>query len=188
VLVLDEPTNHLDIEAIQALAAGLKAFEGTVIFVSHDRFFVSELATRILEVTPDGPRDFPGTYEEYLAGCGDDHLDADAVVLKAKREQAKPAAAPETSGAWEDQKRRRNRQKELPARRDKVLAAIEAAEARKKAIHDLYCSPGFFERTDKTELAALKAEEEALGPRIDALMVEWEALEQALADLGGEGA
>ncbi len=61
VLVLDEPTNHLDLEAIGALVDGLKAFEGTVLFVSHDRWFVSELATRILEVTPDGLRDFPGT-------------------------------------------------------------------------------------------------------------------------------
>ena len=84
VLVLDEPTNHLDLEAIAALMEGLKAFEGTVLFVSHDRWFVSELATRILEIAADGPRDFPGTYSEYLERCGDDHLDARAVVLKAK--------------------------------------------------------------------------------------------------------
>ncbi|WP_437522150.1 ABC-F family ATP-binding cassette domain-containing protein [Sorangium sp. So ce726] len=184
VLVLDEPTNHLDLEAIQGLVEGLKAFEGTVLFVSHDRYFVSELATRILEVTPSGPRDFPGTYEEYLAGCGDDHLDADTVVLKAKREHTKAAAPAEAGGSWEEQKRRRNRQKELPARRDKVLASIEAAEARKKAIHDLYCSDGFFERTGQAEIAALQAEDEALGPRIDALMAEWEQIEQEIAELG----
>ena len=67
------------------------------------------------------------------------------------RRSAKDATAARrgapTGGSWEEQKRRRNRQKELPARRDKVLAAIEAAEARKKAIHELYASPGFFERT-----------------------------------------
>jgi ATPase subunit of ABC transporter with duplicated ATPase domains len=187
VLVLDEPTNHLDLEAIRALVDGLKAFDGTVIFVSHDRFFVSELATRILEVTPHGPRDFPGTYEEYLAGCGDDHLDADTVVLKAKRDRSTAAGTTTAAatGAWEDQKKKRNRQKELPARRDKVLLAIEAAEARKKEIHDLYCSDGFFERTDNAGLAALKAEEEALGPRIDALMAEWEQLELELSEAGG---
>ncbi|RYZ63626.1 MAG: ATP-binding cassette domain-containing protein, partial [Proteobacteria bacterium] len=72
VLVLDEPTNHLDMEAIDALITGLKAFEGTVIFVSHDRHFVSELATRIVEITPEGVRDMPGTYAEYLQQLGDD--------------------------------------------------------------------------------------------------------------------
>lgn len=186
VLVLDEPTNHLDIESIHALLEALVAFEGTVIFVSHDRFFVSGLATRILEVTPDGPRDFPGTYEEYLARCGDDHLDSETVVLKAKKERKDERTAAPVSAArvsWEEQKRRRNRQKELPLRRDKVLAAIEQAEARKKAIQDAYASPGFYERTPAAEVDAMVAEEAALGPRIEALIGEWEALESEIASL-----
>ena len=91
VLVLDEPTNHLDLEAIHALVEALKQYTGTLIFVSHDRWFVSELATRIIELTPTGPNDFPGTYAEYLARCGDDHLDGDAVVLKAKSARAETA-------------------------------------------------------------------------------------------------
>jgi ATPase subunit of ABC transporter with duplicated ATPase domains len=186
VLVLDEPTNHLDLEAIGALAEALAAFEGTVLFVSHDRWFVSELATRILEVTPEGPRDFPGTYEEYLARCGDDHLDADAVVLRARAERRVDPGAGAAIASWEEQKKRRNRQKELPARRDKVLAAIEAAEARKKAIHEAYASEGFFERTPKGEIDALVAEEKALGPQIDALIAEWEALEGEIAALEAE--
>ena len=85
VLVLDEPTNHLDIESIEALTAGLKAYEGTLLFVSHDRAFVSALATRIVEVTEDGFRDRPGSYADYLASAGDDHLDVETVVLKAKK-------------------------------------------------------------------------------------------------------
>ena len=183
VLVLDEPTNHLDLEAIGALIESLKNYPGTVLFVSHDRWFVSELATRIVEITPDGPRDFPGTYTEYLARCGDDHLDADAVVEKAKR--ARQESAPNSPNAtdWEEKKRRRNRMIQLPKRRDQVLAEIEAAEARKQAITDLYCSPGFFERTGKDEVAALEQEQAALGPRINALLAEWEALEQEIASL-----
>jgi len=82
VLVLDEPTNHLDLEGIEALAAGLQAYEGTIIFVSHDRWFVSRLATRILEIRGDGLEDFPGSYDEYLAHCGDDHLDVEAVLRR----------------------------------------------------------------------------------------------------------
>jgi ATPase subunit of ABC transporter with duplicated ATPase domains len=192
VLVLDEPTNHLDLEAIGALVEALRAYPGTVIFVSHDRWFVSELATRIVEVTPEGPRDFPGTYADYLAQCGDDHLDAEAVVLKARRARQEATGAQTGSGGspngaltWEEQKRRRNRMAALPARRDRVMQEIEAAEARRKQIDALYCTPGFFERTTDEEVAALEQEKAALGPRIDALMAEWEGLEQEIAVLEG---
>lgn len=86
VLVLDEPTNHLDLETIEALTQALLAREGTLIFVSHDRHFVSNLATRIIELRPDGLENFAGTYEEYLRrGAGVDHLDKDEVALRAKQ-------------------------------------------------------------------------------------------------------
>jgi ATPase subunit of ABC transporter with duplicated ATPase domains len=88
VLVLDEPTNHLDLEGIQALADGLKAYEGTIIFVSHDRWFVDKVATRILEITPDDVVDFPGTYLEHLAkNTAEDHLSAEEVAERARAEK-----------------------------------------------------------------------------------------------------
>lgn len=67
VLVLDEPTNHMDMEAIEALNFALSQYEGTLIFVSHDREFVSSLATRIIEIKGNRLIDFHGTYDEYLA-------------------------------------------------------------------------------------------------------------------------
>jgi len=67
VLVMDEPTNHMDMEAIEALNQALEKFDGTLIFVSHDREFVSSLATRIVEIKDKEVVDFQGTYEEYLA-------------------------------------------------------------------------------------------------------------------------
>jgi ATPase subunit of ABC transporter with duplicated ATPase domains len=66
VMVLDEPTNHLDMESIESLNAALENYPGTLIFVSHDREFVSSLATRIIELTPNGIVDFSGNYEDYL--------------------------------------------------------------------------------------------------------------------------
>jgi ABC-type multidrug transport system ATPase subunit len=185
VLVLDEPTNHLDLEAIHALVEGLKAFEGTVLFVSHDRWFVSELATRILEITPEGPRDFPGTYLEYLERCGDDHLDAEAVVLKAKDQRARPAAgsaekSQENGASWEEQKRRRNRLTALPARRDKLLAAIDQAEGRRGAIAHLYAEPGFFQRTAPDQVQALQREDAELATQIERWLAEWEEVEKEL--------
>jgi ATPase subunit of ABC transporter with duplicated ATPase domains len=67
VLLMDEPTNHLDMEAIEALNLALEHYEGTLIFVSHDREFVSSLATRVIEIKDQQLFDFQGTYEEYLA-------------------------------------------------------------------------------------------------------------------------
>ncbi len=84
VLVLDEPTNHLDLEGIEALAEALVRYDGTIVFVSHDRWFVSKVASRIVEISPAGIADFAGNYEEYLDRCGDDHLDADAVVRRVR--------------------------------------------------------------------------------------------------------
>jgi ATPase subunit of ABC transporter with duplicated ATPase domains len=66
VLLMDEPTNHLDMESIESLNLALENFPGTIIFVSHDREFVSSIASRIIELTPTGIRDFVGTYDEYL--------------------------------------------------------------------------------------------------------------------------
>ena len=67
VLAMDEPTNHMDMESIESLQVALEKYDGTVIFVSHDREFISGLATRILEVKGDGTvTDFEGNYEDYL--------------------------------------------------------------------------------------------------------------------------
>ncbi|MDX8407896.1 MAG: ABC-F family ATPase [Mariprofundaceae bacterium] len=66
VMLLDEPTNHMDMEFIESLNTALEHYPGTLIFVSHDREFVSSLATRIIELTPDGIVDYHGSYEEYL--------------------------------------------------------------------------------------------------------------------------
>jgi len=70
ILVMDEPTNHLDMESIESLNMALEKFEGSLVFVSHDREFVSSLATRIIEIKEDGYVDFAGTYDEYLASQG----------------------------------------------------------------------------------------------------------------------
>jgi ATPase subunit of ABC transporter with duplicated ATPase domains len=66
IMLMDEPTNHLDMESIESLNLALENYSGTLIFVSHDREFVSSLATRIIELSPGGIVDFHGTYEDYL--------------------------------------------------------------------------------------------------------------------------
>ncbi|KJF91500.1 ABC-F family ATPase [Photobacterium leiognathi] len=70
ILLMDEPTNHMDMESIESLNLALENFKGTLMFVSHDRQFVSSIATRIIEITKDGVEDFRGTYDEYIAKKG----------------------------------------------------------------------------------------------------------------------
>jgi len=71
LMVLDEPTNHLDIATKRSLVRALREYEGTLIFVSHDRQFLSALATRVLELTTGGaPRLYGGSYDEYVASTG----------------------------------------------------------------------------------------------------------------------
>jgi ATPase subunit of ABC transporter with duplicated ATPase domains len=70
VMLMDEPTNHMDMESIEALNTALDKYKGTLFFVSHDREFVSSIATRIIEIKADGIVDFTGNYEDYLASQG----------------------------------------------------------------------------------------------------------------------
>ena len=80
ILVMDEPTNHLDMESIESLNTALENYPGTLIFVSHDREFVSSLATRIIELTTEGVVNFSGTYEDYLMSQGAEKKSAGVAV------------------------------------------------------------------------------------------------------------
>jgi ATPase subunit of ABC transporter with duplicated ATPase domains len=183
VLLLDEPTNHLDFEAIDGLAKALDGYEGTLLLVSHNRWFVSRLCTRIIEVTFDGLREFPGGYDEYLQQFGVDHLDRETVARAAQqskaqqKEERREEAGAQGTPSWEEQKRLRNRKKQLPKLRADVMDAIAAAEQRQKDIQAAYASPGFFENKTQAELNELKAEEQELERRIEGLMQEWEGIE-----------
>jgi ATPase subunit of ABC transporter with duplicated ATPase domains len=181
ILVLDEPTNHLDLEAIEALVGALDDYDGTLIFVSHDRWFVSRLARRIVEITPNGISDFRGTYEEYLERLGDDHLDADAVLLKVKRDKKKDRSAPPPSAA--DERDTRKLLRDLATRRDRLTAEIDRAEKRIGEINETFCDPTYFERTPRNEVAKLEGEQKKLGTRVDELMAEWEGVEREIGGL-----
>jgi len=186
VLVLDEPTNHLDLETIEALLDALSAYEGTLLFVSHDRYFVGRLATRVIELKADGLVDFKGTYDEYIERDGDDHLDVESVELKAKRDK-KPERPEDTKLTWEDRKKRKNRQKALPKRRDALMIEIETLENERNAILARYAEPTFYMDTPNKEIEAIEANKKTLDRRIEALMQEWESIEVELNELAEAG-
>jgi ATPase subunit of ABC transporter with duplicated ATPase domains len=195
VLVLDEPTNHLDLESIEALVQGLRRYEGTLVFVSHDRWFVGELANRIVEITEDDIRDFVGTYEDYVHFCGDDHLDVDTVVLKAQQERQKDRsdsveAEPKGKGTGGKAKGRKpkpsgralspNQVREMKKNRDRAFAAVERAEARLAEIDNEFCAPEFYERAGPDRIAALEDERTRLQTEMAARIEEWERHEAEL--------
>ncbi|MBX3128487.1 MAG: ABC-F family ATP-binding cassette domain-containing protein [Polyangiaceae bacterium] len=179
VLVLDEPTNHLDLESIEALVEALGKYDGTLVFVSHDRWFVSELATRIIEVRADGLLDFNGTYAEYLERAGDDHLDREQVELRAKRDRQLENAVGK-GGPSRTAGPSKSKHRALPRERDAVVARLEALDARVAEIEARYCEPGFFEQADPAEVVRLQDERARLSSEQALLLDKWERLELEL--------
>ena len=193
VLVLDEPTNHLDLESIEALVDGLKSFEGTLILVSHDRWFVSRLATRVVEIKPNDIVDYLGTYEEYVHFCDDDHLDADRVILKAKREKKRERKHKADLGREAvnrrgptSQKNERPHLSKLQKSRmreslDTLMARIDAGEVRVAEIDELFCQHGYYEQTPAEDVRALEDERERLQGEVADLTSQWERTEEDLS-------
>ena len=181
VLVLDEPTNHLDLESIEALGEGLQAYTGTLILASHDRWFINQLATRIVDIEPQGITDYQGTYEEYVAFTGDDHLDVERVVLKAKSERRKkgPARTPKAPppGAGE-------RERKIPQdRHAELMHLIEAAESRIAEIDALFADAAYYAKTSVEDRRSLEVERAGLAKETKELMAEWEQTEEKIAAL-----
>jgi len=210
VLVLDEPTNHLDLESIEALVEGLKAFEGTLILVSHDRWFVGELADRIVEVREDGIRDYRGSYKEYVESCGDDHLDADQVVLKARKEKSEDRNRgrrdrPGTGGAVAGARAGGHggardgarggpsttdgnvsgRRRHLEAETARLAERIEVLEAEISAIDATFARPDYFERTSREEVLRTQAKRDELATELAATTQRWERAGEELYALQG---
>ena len=178
VLILDEPTNHLDLESIEALVVELERFEGTLILVSHDRWFVSRLATRVVEIKPDEVTDYPGTYEEYVHHSGDDHLDVDRVVLKARREKKKKTKKTDVSVVDPAKEIRR-----IEGDRDELTDRVASAEQRVDDIDETLAAPGFYERAASEEIAVLGNERSELKDQIERGLEEWATLESELERL-----
>ena len=179
VLVLDEPTNHLDLEAIESLVEGLRRFAGTLIFVSHDRWFVAKLATRILEITEQGVRDYGGTYQEFIHASGDDHLDVDTVVLKARKEKrharkqshrgGKSPGRPPPSGRDREREVRR-----LEAHLEELASRIGETETRIGDIDQMFSAPEYYRTAEADAVRGLEAERSGLEGELRTLMADWE--------------
>lgn len=178
VLIFDEPTNHLDMEAIEELTEALKTFEGTVLFVSHNRYFVSQIANRILEITHRGIQDFKCSYAEYLEKQQTDHLSIH-VSLKHRyqaelEEKGKEEDKLILSYSYEDQKRIRNAKMQLKKRIAQAEEVCEQLEKQLKQLDALMAAEGFYQTTLREEQQRLLGQKQEIEQRLLIAMEQWE--------------
>lgn len=189
-LVLDEPTNHLDIMARETVEAALTAFDGTVLVVSHDRYFVNEVATRIWEIEDQTVKDYKGNYDFYLEEkqkLAEAEAQAKAAAEQAQyyaeqqaKKDAQKAAAEVQSNK---QSKKENKQKRYsPDEAEKLLPKVELQireqEAMMKLLEQQMADPANHE--DPSHSAAMAAEHDAYEEKIAQLMEKWELLMEAL--------
>jgi ATPase subunit of ABC transporter with duplicated ATPase domains len=167
ILIFDEPTNHLDMEAVEVLIDSLQEYEGTVLFVSHNRHFVSQIADRVIELSHQGMQDFHCRFEEYLEKRDMDLLSG----LGKSKEVSKDKSS--AINAYEGQKQ----EQRLNAQRERKTKQAEERclnlEKQICAINDLLASEGFYQKTPKAEVTRLLNEKKLLEDTFEKAFLEW---------------
>lgn len=171
-LILDEPTNHLDIISKEILEDALKSYEGTVLYVSHDRYFINRTATRILELTNQKLVNYIGNYDYYL----EKKEELTSVYAPQFQEEKPLEKMSSTKQDWqqkkEEQARIRKRENELK----KTEKAIEELETRDKEIDEELAKPEV--ATDPSKCIPLSAEKGEIAEKLEELYEKWEELAQ----------
>jgi len=187
LLILDEPTNHLDIEACEVLEDAFSDFEGTVLFVSHDRSFINAIATRVVEVEHGNLENHLGNYDDYVERKTRLAAKSDDGVPSSSR-RASPSAIPQGPGApkadkvarMEERERRKERER-LARKIGRLEAQIAEDEERKEAVTARLADPEVY--GDPEKIQTVQAEEAELDAVIAAAYEEWESLSEAHAEL-----
>ncbi len=195
LLVLDEPTNHLDMSAKDVLLDALRQFTGTVIFVSHDRYFIERLATRVIELLPDESertastvQSFPGDYSYYLwrreqerAAPGGTKAESPASSARPSAKPSEPLAAPtKTKEDFEEEKRRKSAIRKLRREEEDLLDAIEQNEQRQKELQEEVARPEVY--VDGEKVRDIMESLSAIQTQHNALLARWDALSNDLSE------
>jgi len=183
LLLLDEPTNHLDLLSKEVLLQALKGYSGTLVFVSHDRYFVDQLATRVIEVGGGEIGSWPGNYEDFLQAKAV-RGDLSHSSLRVEQGAAKPTTAP--AAVREDRRQSHQERKasqRAEQRRQKELGEleglIELREGSLTALEQQMADPQLYQ--DAERWRTLSAEHQQLQDEIAGLYQRWEALQLASA-------
>ena len=179
LLILDEPTNHLDIHSKDVLLEALTRYQGTLVFVSHDRYFIEHLATRVLELSTQGARNFPGDYQYYLyrleqeAARNDEH----SAPLQAAKPKQKAVAEPELASEdnkqrYEQVKQKKNRLRKLESEEEKLLKQLEELEEEHRRIQAQMAKPEVY--SDGAKIKQLQTEMEHNEASQNRIAEQWE--------------
>jgi len=183
LLILDEPTNHLDLTSKDVLLEALKSFEGTVLFVSHDRLFIEDLADRVLELEDGGsPRWYVGDYRYYLDKKASLAADVASSAASAGRGTGAAEIASPRARSYEEDKARKARIRKLQKREEEIIARLEAIGAQKAAAEREMGLPANY--SDGAKMKRLTAGVEELDREAGQLNEEWEGVAQVLSDEG----
>lgn len=168
-LILDEPTNHLDIDSKEVLENALIDFDGTLLFVSHDRYFINRVATQILELSEEGSTLYLGDYDYYLEKK--EELEA----LAAAQAEAEPASSTEevTSNDYHLQKQNQKELRKITRRIEQLEAEMEELDQKIQAITETMHSTN-----DAADLVQLQSDLDQLTVQQEAVMEEWAELSE----------
>jgi ATP-binding cassette subfamily F protein 3 len=175
LLCLDEPTNHLDLASREVLERALAEFAGTMVFISHDRYFINRVATKIIEIEEGSLTTYLGSYDDFLEAKA-----RAAAAAESKTDTAPPPSPPPRSRASTSAPRRVTTQmRKLRARLTEVERQIHELEARLDEIGTALTDPGLY--TDGERARAITGERKRAEERVAWLMREWEDLSLELA-------
>ena len=179
--ILDEPTNHLDIDSREWLEQAVEAFDGTLLFVSHDRYFINRFATRVWELAGGVITDYPMGFAQYRQGKAQEEAEKAAAYAEAqaKKQQQQVAAVPAKAKKQEDKKRRYSPD-EAARLLPKVELQIREQEAMMGLLEKQMADPA--NHTSPEHSAAMAAEHEEYEQTIAELMEKWELLMEAAED------
>ncbi|MEB6837669.1 ribosomal protection-like ABC-F family protein [Staphylococcus simulans] len=174
VLILDEPTNHLDIDSKEMLEQALQDFEGTLIFVSHDRYFINQLANKVFDMQPDGGTVYAGNYQYYL----DKTEEKAAIAAKNEAQQAAQISTEENTNSYENQKAQRRELRQLERQIENCEAEIEKFEEQIETIDHKLTQPEVF--NDPEKAAQLAEEKDTIEHQLEQVMETWEELQEKI--------
>ena len=172
-LILDEPTNHLDIASKEILEEALNSYTGTVLYVSHDRYFINQTATRILDLTNQSVVNYIGDYDYYLEKK-EELTEKYAPTAQEATEEAKEETSSEGKLTWQQQKEEQARKRKQENELKKVEKRIEELETRDKEIDDTLVLPDVC--TNVGRCAELSREKDKIQAELEELYEKWEEL------------